>query len=114
MVDNAAFDKVSAWILMHEGKQIGKVLWVVGGTWKCSIITWKKEVFGLAKDNDDALNSLVIGSAGGGGYDKRSASFESCLDRNGINTNGLEIAGRGEGAIRSYLSGLGIEVIEAI
>ncbi|GGG61011.1 hypothetical protein [Hymenobacter glacieicola] len=120
LLESSAFNNVSVWLLLYNGKEAGKIIWSIGagGQWKCSVIVHHGAgiaAFGAPERNaeDLHLTSFVIGSAGGGGYDKRSASFADCLDRNGIITP-ISLGGRGTGAVQDYLISLGFQVFTAL
>ena len=113
LMEAPAVNAVSAWAILLDGKEAGKVIWTIGngGTWKCAVMSWEKERFGIVREDSDALDyrltSKVIGSAGGGGYDKRTAAFEDCLTRNGIVYTHFSKADE-------YLAAIGFTVIETI
>jgi hypothetical protein len=110
LLDSPAFRTVTAWVLMQDGNHVGKVFWTSGEAVKCCIIIhgkYVKSIFGFEPEQPtERFTSLVIGSAGGGGYDKKTASFNDCLRRNGATVQADESAGADD-----FLQSLGLTII---
>jgi len=104
------FEDVSAWILLDKktNKFAGKVLWHYAKvTVSCGISLY----YNCSLDGK-VLDFGKIGTAGGYGYDKQSASFSDCLRKWNIEHNG--ISGVGRDACKAFLEKNGFIVLEAI
>lgn len=103
--ESRAAKQVSAWALMYEGEQAGRIVWSVGdaGGWTCSVYVFAGPMGCLP---------VMTGRATGYGYCKRSASFESALSSARIPHQ--SIAGRGERAVMTWLKTLGYTVLVAL
>ncbi len=104
------FENVSIWILLDKktNKDAGRVLWHYAKTRvSCAISTYYE--FPL---KGKSLDFSKIGTAGGYGYDKQSASFSDCLQKWNIEHTG--ISGVGDNACQSFLENNGFIVIRGI
>jgi len=105
---------VTAWAILKDGKQAGKVI----ANWSdnpagsvCSLA-----IIGFGEPGDHTIsicNGQVVGKARGYGYCKFSSAFASCLRLNGIETE-ERLGGVGEGACRAWLESEGYTVAEVI
>jgi hypothetical protein len=94
--DTKHVKSVSAIALYKDGKQAGKIVcnWSdnpAGSVCTAQVCLWEGEVSSKVKKRrikteflDTEIPEVMIGKAGGCGYDKRSAAISSALDKGGI------------------------------
>jgi hypothetical protein len=66
---DSAFSTVSAYLITHEGQQVGRVAFKHGASVRCFAQVWGSD--------------MAQGKAGGGGYDKATAAAEQAFARMG-------------------------------
>jgi hypothetical protein len=66
---DAATKQTSAYAIMHQGKYIGRVIFKRGNGLRQTCFA---QLWGM---------TMTTGFAGGGGYDKHTASFESAVEK---------------------------------
>lgn len=111
--DYSHVKSVSAWALLFNGEQAGKVVanWSdnpMGSVCTCTITVYA----GPGKVWKEGYKSHMTGQAGGCGYDKLSGAFSDALHRFGVAHPNLH--GAGSEACKAWLRSLGYTVIEVL
>ena len=113
----AAWDRkhcksVRAWALAFGGEAAGRIVWEysdnpAGSNVTCSLGVWAGPLAKLSEGH-------LTGTAGGGGYEKASASFDYALHpfRDAITMPALD--GLGLGCVEKWLTVIGYKVLKAL
>jgi hypothetical protein len=116
---------------IKTGERVGKIIsnWSdnpAGSVCTSQIILCNAETYGLKRKSSPVEGSsyvnyqLLIGKAGGYGYDKLSSAIcsaihENCTDWPEVNGKaGLGFGGAGIGAVREWFNHIGLELIEIL
>ncbi|MEI6478548.1 MAG: hypothetical protein WCO52_06190 [bacterium] len=104
--DLPAVRQVSAWVICHEGDCVGKIL-----------VAYPKDGAGIVRafvtiwSGPLQQDGRMTGKAKGYGWDKTSGAVDDAL---GNLTNGLDLSGRGMGAITSFFESHGYSLWSVI
>lgn len=105
---------VKAWALMFDGKFHGRIVANYSDNPEGSVVTVGVSVWSGPLNN--AEGGPLLGKAGGYGYCKFSAAFDSAVRKHCKNKEIAipPLAGAGESSVRSFLESLGYQVLQVI